>query len=266
PKYAVTPAALLKNDAEVAQRLEEIFAAYPLKELPPNLLRGIADLKEGKVSREYVVADAMEMVHEDREHAREETLLALDLVIEYLLAFEANYLLTTIEKPVSLLCELREAMFELGRGIVDPILRPNKPDHRPPDSRKLQAQKIMAAAACEDLIQLNEGRETSAGKVARLLNKIAFLPNRRPATAAAVLYWRKKFRGELTFEINRDVFKAMAWSDGHSPQLAIDKKQVLKGLGDLIKYQQYPSWVDGAFFIKNGTLYQRWQGQAFEKR
>jgi hypothetical protein len=62
-------------------------------------------------------------------------------------------------------------------------------------------------------MQLNEGREKPAGLIAGLLNKIGFPPRGRPATATAVLYWRQKFRGELDFEVNRDFFRAMAWSD-----------------------------------------------------
>jgi hypothetical protein len=255
-----------EDDAQIAQRLEEIFAEHPRKTLPPDLLRDIEDLKEGKRKRVQVIEHAMDMVHEDQNHAREETLLALDLLIEYVLAIEYENFLTINGAPLSLLSKLSEAMFELGRGIVDPALRPDKPHNRPPDSHFLRAQKIMAAAACEALIQLNEGRDKSASEIARLLNKIGFSPNGRPATATAVLYWRQKFHDELTFEIDRDIFKAMAWSDGHSPQLAIDKKQVLKALGDLMTNEhRFPRWVDWAFFMKDGKLYQRWQGQGFEK-
>jgi hypothetical protein len=94
----------------------------------------------------------MDMVHEDREPAREETLLALDLVIEYLLAT----LITGDRGLLNRLSKLREALFELGAGIVDPVLRPNMPNHRVPDSFHTRAQKMMAAAGCDLLIQLNE--------------------------------------------------------------------------------------------------------------
>jgi hypothetical protein len=112
----------LEDDAEIAQRLENIFAEHPFKELPPDLLRDIASLKQGKCKRVQVIEHAMDLVHEDRDHAREETLLALDLVIEYVMAIEHETFSTEIRRPLSLLCKLSEAMFELGRGIVDPIL------------------------------------------------------------------------------------------------------------------------------------------------
>src|SRR5262249_36238615 len=124
------------------------------------------------------------------------------------------------------LSNLRRAIFELGGGRVDPILRPDKPNHRVQDSLFVRAQKMMAAAACEALIQLKEGRENSAGLIAALLNKIGFPPSGRRATATAVLYWRQKFSRELDFEVNRDFFTAMAWSNAHDPALLVDKRRL----------------------------------------
>jgi hypothetical protein len=215
------PNDLFEDDANIARRLEEIFAEHPRKELPPDLLCDIASLKEGKCNRVLVIERAMEMVDDGEEITREEALLALDLIIEYLLAT-----LIFTRWPHPLLSKLRWAIFELGRGIVDPVLRPNKPSNRVQDSLFMRAQKMMAAAACEALIQLNEGREKSAGLIAGLLNKIGFPPSGRPATATAVLYWRQKFSGELDFEANRAFFRAMAWSNAYDPTLLVDKRRL----------------------------------------
>jgi hypothetical protein len=296
---------LFEDDADMARRLEEIFAEHR-KELPPDLLLQIASLKEGKCGRVWVIDSAMEMVHEGEEVTRQEILFALDLTIEYLSA-TAQWK----RGPHGPLSKLREAIFELERGIFDPVLRPNKPSNRVQDSLFMRAQKMMAAAACEALIQLNVGREKSASLIAGLLNKIGFPPSGRRATATAVLYWRQKFSGELDFEVNRDFFRAMAWSnahdptllvdkrrlreavtyvkcnkhrfprlsdeldfiakqasacpDGHRPGLAVDKKRVLEALSDLMSNKlRFPGWTEGAFFMKNGKLYRRWEGHGYE--
>jgi hypothetical protein len=300
------PNHLFEDDADIARRLEEIFAEHR-REVPPDLLCDIASLKEGKCNRVSVTERALEMVDDGEEISREKILLALDLILQYLSAT-----LIFSRWPDSLLSKLRWAIFELGRGIVDPVLRPNKPSNRVQDSLFMRAQKMMAAAACEALIQLNVGREKSASLIAGLLNRIGFPPSGRRATATAVLYWRQKFGGELDFEVNRDFFRSMAWSnahdpallvdkkrlreaityvrrnkhrfprlsdeldfiakqasacpDGHCPGLAVDKKRVFKALNDLMRNQlHFPHWTEGAFFMKNGKLYQRWEGQGYER-
>ena len=214
----------LLDHADIARRLEEILADHPYKELPPDLLRDIASLNEGKCEPVPVIERAMEMVDAGEEITRQETLLALGLIIEYL---SATAMFTPW--PHSLLSKLREAIFELESGLVHPVLRPNKPNHRMQDSPFMRKQKMLAAAACGALIQLNEGREKSAGLIAALLNKIGFRPNgRRCTTITAVLYWRQKFRGELDFEANEHFFRAMAWSNARDPALNIDKRRLHK--------------------------------------
>jgi hypothetical protein len=212
-----------RPDRLLVKRLEELFASHPRKKLSPEFLNDLATLKDGseRIDRTKVIMHSINQIQGRTPgcQAREETLLALDLLSELLI--EHTFALG----PRLTIGRLRRAITDLEKGVVDPILRPNRPAHRVQDSRPLSHSKLVAAAACEALIQLKEGRQQSGNLVARFLNKIGFPPTGRPASAGTVLYWRQVFSRKRG--LNYDVFKY----DVRAMVNAGHKKRVLEYLG-----------------------------------
>jgi hypothetical protein len=185
---------------------------------------------------------------------RKETLFALDLVIEYLES--------AIEDCQALphLYDLRDALVELNSGIVAPLLQPNKPSNRVPDRFLTRTWKVQAAACCQALFEFNEPREIAARRIARIL-KFNGRGKLGSPSSTTVLYWRKTFSGELSFELYRGFFRSIVWCGNKIRHSAIDKDRALVALRDLIRDQnRFPNQTDGAFFMHDGKLYQRRQG------
>jgi hypothetical protein len=201
-----------KPDKLLAKSLEKLFASHPRKKLSPEFLHDLATLKDGneRIDRTKVIVRAIHQLDNHTPgHSREETLLALDLLQESLIEH------TMALNPLLILGRLRRAIADLEKGIVDLILRPNRPANRVQDSRPLSHSKLVAAAACEALIQLKEGRQQSANRVADFLNKIGFPPTGRLASSGTVLYWRQVFNRKPHF---KDYVRAMV-NAGHKKRI-----------------------------------------------
>jgi hypothetical protein len=183
-----------------------LFEQYPHKKPSRKLLQQISLLKNDSSSwaeRMQVVEDVLRMISDRPD--REEVKFTLELMIIFLEVSlrKSRYGLLGYNDGVRLPCiaiqRLMEAMNELDRGLVDPVLKPKKIRNRPPDSQFVTRFKTDAAAACEILIMSGETRARAASKVAKWASSCKLIGD-RSFTPETILAWRKRFRKDRSFE------------------------------------------------------------------
>jgi hypothetical protein len=87
-------------------------------------------------------------------------------------------------------------------------------------------------------------------------------PSGLPVTSSAVLHWRKRFANELDFDNYRGILRLFSYREDHG--LERKKRQVINALSDLMRNPCLRRKVDGTYFMNDGKLYERRQGQAVE--
>ena len=93
------------------------------------------------------------------------------------------------------LFEVADAIRDLDSGSTDEILRPKPVSRRPPNSSSKQVVKLVAATACERLVQLGCHRTDAANRVAAILRKFGVLGTpHQPVDGSTVLNWRSQFK------------------------------------------------------------------------
>jgi hypothetical protein len=101
------------------------------------------------------------------------------------------------------------ALVELDRGLVAPILQPQKLSNRPPMFWWVRDLQRRCASACHSLINLKVPRETAAEEVRKAIDTVCLIEGLigSPVTAKTILNWRRKYKkdvGRNGFDLRKD--------------------------------------------------------------
>jgi hypothetical protein len=156
--------------------------APPKKDLPD----AIHELLEG-------LWHANHLFEEEEDAGRKGIVMACHAVIRFVAVTHQNPLLAA---P---LLALREAIFDLEKGVANPIINSDAADGRRSRSSLKKHANAVAAVCLEVLVELGDPVEETASRVARYVGKWRVMRN-QPINADTIKNWRNAFRALPTDE------------------------------------------------------------------